>query len=134
MSVVATAALGLAVEHTPEPARAQSLVAPYASTNAATAAALASDQPQVKDIDLEEGETKTRPALVSFPRLGFGGSTDWAEPLGAPIDRFYDSYLESKKIISDQYHFDFSVDFTLYPQFGTKGNPVWLAVYYPSAT
>jgi hypothetical protein len=79
MSVLATARIGLAAEHTPEPARAQPLVAPYASTNAATAAAPTPDQPPVKDIDLEEGQTKTRPALFSFPRLGFGGSTDWTE-------------------------------------------------------
>src|SRR5262249_19291703 len=29
---------------------------------------------------------------------------------------------------------DFFVDFSLYPQIGSKGNPVWLAAYYPSAT
>src|SRR5262249_46087048 len=80
------------------------------------------------------GETKTRPALVTFPRLGFGGSTDWTQPFSAPLDRFYDSYLESKKLSVTNTISDFFVDFSLYPQIGSKGNPVWLAAYYPSAT
>jgi hypothetical protein len=111
------------------PAAAQTPDTSYPSTTA-----LPPVQPPAKDIDLEEGETKTRPALDTYPRLGFGGSTDWTQAFSAPLNSFYDSYLESKRIISDQYHFDFSFDFSQYLQVGTKGNPVWLAVYYPSAT
>jgi hypothetical protein len=123
MSFAATVSIGLMLG----PVRAQSLDTP-------TAAGPAPTQPAIKDVDQEEGETKTRPALDTYPRLGFGLSTDWTQPFTAPLDRFYDSYLESKKTVSDQYNFNFSVDFTLYPQFASKGDPVWLAVYYPSAT
>jgi hypothetical protein len=116
------------------PLRAQSVGPQYPAANTSTTGASAPAQPSVRDIDLEVGETKTRPALDTFPEIGLGASTDWTKTFSTPINSFYDSYLASKKTISNQYNFEFSMDFTQYLQPGTKGNPVWLAVYYPTAT
>ena len=129
-----TVVLGIGpVMTNPEPVLAQS-PPQDAMTDGGTGAAAAPTEPSVPDIDLEAGETKTRPALDELPQLGSGASTDWTRSFSAPMNRLYDSYLESKKVISDQYNFEYSLDFTQYMQIGTKGNPVWLAVYYPSAT
>jgi Carbohydrate-selective porin, OprB family len=136
-SVAVTAlSLGLMLVNAVAPVHAQSIAPQSAPTGSGTATAAASlpAQPSASDIDMEEGGTKTRPALDTLPQLGFGASTDWTQIFSAPTNRLYDSYLEAKKIIADQYNFDFSFDFTQYVQSGTKGNPVWLAVSYPSAT
>jgi Carbohydrate-selective porin, OprB family len=126
--------LGLILVIMAGPMHAQSLDPQYAATDTGIAATSTPVQPSAPDIDLEEGETKTRPALDTLPTLHFGASTDWTQPFSAPANRLYDSYLDSKKAINDQYDFQFSMDFTQYVQIGTKGNPVWLAVYYPTAT
>jgi porin len=131
---VAALSLGLILVNMAGPARAQSLAPQYSATDAGTAAVSAPGSPAAPDIDLEEGETKTRPALDTFPELGFGSSTDWTQTFSTPFNRTYDSYLESKKTISEQYNFDFSMDVSQYVQFGSKGNPVWLNVFYPTAT
>jgi hypothetical protein len=129
---VAVLSLGLVLVIAGRPVCAQSLDPQYATP--AGAAVPPPAQPSAPDIDLEEGETKTRPALDTLPQLGFGASTDWTQPFTAPLNRLYDSYLESKRFIADQYNFEFAFDFTQFVQFGSKGDPVWLAVSYPSAT
>jgi Carbohydrate-selective porin, OprB family len=80
----------------------------------------------------DEVETKTGSRYRLLPvLLGLRESNDWTQPFVDGIDRQYDSYLAFKKSISDQYNFDFFVDFSFYSQFGSSGHPVWVAVYYP---
>jgi hypothetical protein len=82
----------------------------------------------VKDIK----DTKTASHYRLLPvQLELHTANDWMHPYIDSIDQQYDSYLDFKKRISDQYNFDFSVDFSLFAQFGSSGHPVWAAVYYP---
>jgi hypothetical protein len=70
--------------------------------------------------------TKRRPAPDALPRIG-------VDTVNA-IDRLYDRYLELKQTLSDQYGLDFSMPFSLFPQFASAGGgkPVWLVVYNPT--
>ena len=87
----------------------------------------------VIDIDKEAGSTKDTPAFRLLPPF-VPGSSDWSRPYADILDREYDKWLALKKGISDQYNFDFGIDYTFFPQWGTKSNPVYLNVYYPYAT
>src|SRR5215472_1337422 len=99
VAFAAMMSIGLVLRQMTGPAAAQTPDTSYPLTTAGTPAALPPVQPPAKDIDLEEGATKTRPALDTYPRLGFGGSTDWTQRFSEPLNSFYDSYLESKKMI-----------------------------------
>jgi hypothetical protein len=80
----------------------------------------------------EKAQTKTASRYRLLPvLLGLRGSNDWTQQYVDWADRQYDSWLAFKKDISDRYNFDFFIDFSFYGQFGTKGHPVWSAVYYP---
>jgi Carbohydrate-selective porin, OprB family len=79
--------------------------------------------------------TKVMPAPGVRP-LGQGGARDFMSGLTTELDKMYDQYLAFKKDINDRYNLDFSMDVSIYPQFGTPngGKPVDLLVYYPSVT
>jgi hypothetical protein len=96
--------------------------------DAAPDAALA--PPPITVADKAQTKTASRYRLLPV-LLGLRGSNDWTQPFVEGIDRQYDSYLAFKKSISDQYNFDFFIDFSLFAQFGSSGHPVWAAVYYP---
>jgi hypothetical protein len=84
------------------------------------------------DTVADKADTKTGSRYRLLPvLLGLRESNDWTQPFVDGLDRQYDIYLASKKAISDQYNFDFFVDFSFYSQFGSSGHPVWAAVYYP---
>ncbi len=87
----------------------------------------------VEDVSRAEGSTKTTPAYRLLPQF-VPGSTDWSRPYADALDREYDKWLALKKQISDQYNLDLAIDYSFFPQWGTKGQPVYANVYYPSAT
>jgi hypothetical protein len=68
--------------------------------------------------------------------LGQGGSRDFMRNMTGELDKQYDQYLAFKNDLSDRYNLDFSLNVSIYPQFGTPngGKPVGLLVYYPNVT
>jgi Carbohydrate-selective porin, OprB family len=87
----------------------------------------------VVDVGREAGSTKSTPAFRLLPQF-VPGSEDWSRPYADVLDGYYNQWLAFKKGISDQYNLDLAIDYSFYPQWGTKGQPVYLNVYYPSAT
>jgi hypothetical protein len=77
------------------------------------------------------GSTKTRPAFRVLPQFA-PGSTDQSRPFADMLDYEYDKWLAIKKGVSDQANLDLSIDYSFFPQWGTKSNPVYANVYYPS--
>jgi Carbohydrate-selective porin, OprB family len=80
--------------------------------------------------------TKVEPAPAELPELGHGSARDFMRNVTGGLDKSYDSYLGFKKDLSDNYNLDFSLEASIYDQFGTPngGKPVALLVYYPSVT
>lgn len=80
--------------------------------------------------------TKGEPAPAVVPKLNRGGSLDGTPGVASYLDKPYDDYLAFKKDISDRYNLDVSMVASTFTQSGTPngGKPVWLLVYYPSAT
>ena len=74
----------------------------------------------------EASRTKPSPETLPKPRVGTFNE----------IDKLYDGYLDFKKMLSDRYNLDFSMEFSLFGQFASEGGgkPVWPVVYYPSLT
>src|SRR5690242_13362469 len=87
----------------------------------------------VVDVSKEAGSTKSTPAFRLLPQF-VPGSEDWSRPYADILDREYDKWLAFKKGVSDQFNLDIGIDYSFYPQWGTKGNPVYANVYYPYAT
>lgn len=87
----------------------------------------------VVDVSEEAGSTKTRPAFRLLPQF-VPGSEDWSRPYADILDAQYNQWLAFKKGISEQYNLDFGIDYSFYPQWGTKGTPVYANVYYPFAS
>ena len=85
------------------------------------------------DVDDAVGSTKPRPAFRLLP-LFVPGSVDWSGPYADSLDQEFDRWLALKKGISNQYNLDLAIDYSFFPQWGTRGGPVYLNVYYPSAT
>jgi len=70
-----------------------------------------------------------RPLAIQAPEF-----TDWWKPYADGMDAQYDKWLTFKKSISDQFNLDLSLDYSFFAQWGTKGHPIYLNIYYPSAT
>src|SRR5437016_627603 len=87
----------------------------------------------VPDVSATVGSTKTRPAFRLLPQF-VPGSEDWSRPYADVLNTQYDKWLAFKKGISEQYKLDFGIDYSFYPQWGTKGAPVYANVYYPYVT
>ena len=90
------------------------------------------DSPVV-DVSETAGSTKTRPAFRLLPQF-VPGSEDWVRPYADALDFEYDKWLAFKKSIDDRYKLSLGIDYSFYPQWGTKSNPVYANVYYPSAS
>ena len=87
----------------------------------------------VTDVNQAVGSTKTRPAFFLLPRR-VPGSTDWSRPYADALDAEYNKWLKFKDEISANYNLTFGIDYSFYPQWGTKSNPVYLNSFYPYAT
>ncbi len=87
----------------------------------------------VVDADKASSSTKTMPAFrpLTIPSPEF---TDWWKPYADDLDAGYDKWLTVKKSISNQFNLDLSLDYSLFLQWGTKSQPIYLNIYYPSAT
>jgi hypothetical protein len=102
-------------------------------------------QAEAQSLDLQTSDmdfvpfgpsTKVEPAPTVLPGLGHGAARDFMKGVTGNLDNSYDSYLAFKKDLSDHYNLDFSLEASIYNQFGTPngGKPVALLVYYPSMT
>jgi porin len=100
----------------------------------ATGVGLTSAPAQVPGIDLSDEETKTQPAPSEAPQIGTPSSSDFTHAFASTFDQQYDGYLAFKKEIDENYNLYFSTDFSIFSQFGSHGQPVWLGVSYPSVT
>jgi hypothetical protein len=117
------------------PAEAQSLVqaaAPDSPDSAATAPPTLPNS-NVVDVEKNAGSTKTRPAFRLLPQF-VPGSEDWSRPYADWLDSGYNQWLAAKKDVSERFKLDFGIDYSFYPQWGTKGTPVYANVYYPYVT
>jgi hypothetical protein len=85
------------------------------------------------DVDKTPNSTKSVPAFRPLPILA-PEFTDWWKPYADAVDAQYDKWLMFKKAITDQFNLDLALDYSLFLQWGTKGNPIYLNIYYPSAT
>jgi hypothetical protein len=117
------------------PARAEEPESPGSATNPQATGPLATPPPtlpasNVVDTSTFAGSTKDRPAFRLLPQF-VPGSEDWSRPYADILDAEYNKWLAFKKGISEQYNLDFGIDYSFYPQWGTKGQPVYANVYYP---
>jgi carbohydrate-selective porin (OprB family) len=87
----------------------------------------------VPDVSATAGSTKDRPAFRLLPQF-VPGSEDWSRPYADILNTEYDKWLAFKKGISEQFKLDIGIDYSFYPQWGTKGTPVYANVFYPYAT
>jgi hypothetical protein len=124
-ATILTAALGVGAASSP--AYAQSLAVLIAGGYAAPM-----PTSSVADVDKTSSSTKGMPAFRPVPILG-PEFTDWWKPYADGLDAQYDKWLTFKKSISDQFNLDLAVDYSFFPQWGTKSNPMYLNIYYPSA-
>ena len=87
----------------------------------------------VVEVDKTPNLTKSisafRPLAILAPEF-----TDWWKPYADGLDAQYDKWLMFKKSISVQFNLDLSLDYSFFSQWGTKGNPIYLNIYYPRAT
>lgn len=126
-----------ALAQTPEAALAQApgpvLVQPSAPYTAGTQGVPTLPNSNVTDIDQAVGSTKTRPAFFLLPRY-VPGSEDWSRPYADALDAQYAKWVSFKDEISAKYNLTFGLDYSFYPQWGTKSSPVYLNSFYPYAT
>src|ERR1700735_1990744 len=75
--------------------------------------------------------TKVMPTPRAWPP-GHGEAHDLIGNLTGGLDSQYDQYMAFKNELSDRYNLDFSLDVSIYPQFGTPngGKPVDLFSSY----
>jgi hypothetical protein len=134
--ILATAlSVALAAALTAAPAHAGEPESPGSATNPQATGPLATPPPtlpesNVVDTSAFAGSTKDRPAFRLLPQF-VPGSEDWSRPYADILDAEYNKWLAFKKGISEQYNLDFGIDYSFYPQWGTKGQPVYANVYYP---
>ncbi len=137
-AVAAALTMGLALGFPMAPARAQLADNPASAANPLPTGPQATPLPtlpesNVPDVSATVGSTKTRPAFRLLPQF-VPGSEDWSRPYADVLNTEYDKWLAFKKGISEQYKLDFGIDYSFYPQWGTKGAPVYANVYYPYVT
>jgi hypothetical protein len=79
--------------------------------------------------------TKVMPTPRAWPP-GHGEAHDLIGNLTGGLDSQYDQYMAFKNQLSDRYNLDFSLDVSIYPQFGTPngGKPVDLFSSYANVT
>jgi len=87
----------------------------------------------VVDVEKNAGSTKTRPAFRLLPQF-VPGSEDWSRPYADWLDNGYNQWLAAKKDVSERFKLDFGIDYSFFPQWGTKGQPVYASVFYPYVT
>jgi hypothetical protein len=130
-TLILTMALSAGVAATP--AFAQSPEGPTAVADSATWPLPTLPRSNVVDVSKAVGSTKTTPAARLLPPL-VPPFTDWSAPFADYLDAEYDKWLAAKKSIGVQFNIDLAIDYSFFPQWGTKGNPVYANIYYPSLT
>lgn len=112
---------------------AQSPKGPTTAGDSAAWALPTLPQSNVVDVSKAVGSTKTTPAARLLPPL-VSPFSDTSNPLADYLDVQYGQWLAVKKSVSDQFNVDLAFDYSFFPQWGTKSNPVYANIYYPSVT
>ena len=123
---------GFALASCAASALAQTPISPAVVAPPATEPVKTLPDSPVVDVSATSGSTKTRPAFRLLPQF-VPGSEDWVRPYADVLDAEYDKWLAFKKSIDDQFKLSFGIDYSFFPQWGTKSTPVYANVYYPYA-